>query len=66
MQRARIAAALAIALLLLAGCGMYGALYLEEPEPPPGPTEPGPAEPEPDEPDEEETDEDEDDPAGTP
>lgn len=43
--------------VLLAGCGMYGDLYLEE-EPPPAPaeteTEPGA----------EETDDDEDDPAG--
>ena len=43
--------------LLLAGCGMYGDLYLEE-EPPPAPaeTETGPGA--------EETDDDEDHPAG--
>ena len=51
---------LPLALLLLGGCGMYGALYLEEPEPPaaatppPAAVEPGVADP------------DEDDPAGAP
>jgi predicted small lipoprotein YifL len=51
--------ALPLALLLLGGCGMYGPLYLEEPEPPAAATPP-PAAVEPDE------DEDEDDAAGAP
>jgi hypothetical protein len=44
--------ALPLALLLLGGCGMYGALYLEEPDPPaataplPAAVEPGVAGPE--------------------
>lgn len=43
--------ALPLALLLLGGCGMYGPLYLEEPEPPaattapPAAVEPGVADP---------------------
>ena len=50
---------LPLALLLLGGCGMYGPLYFEEPDPPaatvtpPAVVEPGVADP------------DEDDPAGT-
>ena len=44
--------ALPLALLLLGGCGMYGALYLEEPDPPaaattlPAAVEPGVTSPE--------------------
>jgi len=43
--------ALPLALVLLGGCGMYGALYLEEPDPPaattapPAAVEPGTADP---------------------
>lgn len=70
---------LPLALLLLGGCGMYGDLYLEEPDapaattPPPATVEPGVADPaaapprvedqDPDEERDEQPDPDEDDPA---